>query len=126
MYSLILLAAGKFKRFGGTKPKYLYPIENGDPIVKTVIENVLKSVKIKDIYIIVRSIDNENFSLKNFFKYISKLLKIKINVMVLDKPTNGPAETAYKILKLKKLNNIIIKDCDSIVTFETPKHKNFV
>jgi len=112
---VIVPAAGLSSRFPGMKPKYLLYDYKGELMLKNAINSYLKYDSVNITIGILREHD-EQFEAQTF---ISKELP-KVNVIVLDERTRGPADTVYQIIKKANIKNdeFIIKDCDSFFDHE--------
>ena len=106
---IIVPAAGLSTRFPDMKPKYLLYDYKGDLMLKNSIAPFL--VKYPITIGILKEHD-EKYKASEFIEHEFGPL---VKVVVLDKPTRGPAETVYEILKRTGGEDrpILIKDCDS-------------
>ena len=107
---IIVPAAGLSTRFPEMKPKYLLYDYKGD----MMLMNALRPFREKG-YRIHIGILKEHLDAYNVIEQIQYHYGDNINYVVIDKPTKGPADTVYQILKRKNKENFpfFIKDCDS-------------
>jgi choline kinase len=111
---IIVPAAGLSTRFPEMKPKYLLYDYRGELMIHSAIRPFLGKYK---IHIGVLKEHDEKYNSVEVLKYeFGK----KVNIVVLDKPTLGPADTVYQIIKKVDLHDtpILIKDCDSFFDHE--------
>lgn len=107
---IIIPAAGLSSRFPNMRPKYSLVDHNGNLMLKNAIEPYLMNYK---IHIGILQKHNEEYDLVNKLNYEFGSL---LNIVIIDKPTSGPADTVYQIIKKTNINlnsEIFIKDCDS-------------
>ena len=103
--------AGLSTRFPNLRPKYLLTDYSG----KLMIENAAKHFIGKhNITIAILKQHNEKFNAENKLR---EAFGDKVNIVVLDEPTSGPADTVYQtIMKAKyfftSVSPMLIKDCD--------------
>ena len=112
--NIIVPAAGLSSRFPGMKPKYLlYDYKH-----ELMLMNALKPFHGKfPIYIGILKSHDEEFNASEFIKY--EFGDLSVSIVILDKPTKGPADTVYQIIKKAKIQGeILIKDCDSFFDHE--------
>jgi NDP-sugar pyrophosphorylase family protein len=106
--TVIFPCAGQSTRFPNLRPKYLLTDYSG----KLMIENAAKNFFGK--HRIVITILKEH-DLK--FKALDRLKSVFGNdadIVILDEPTKGPAETIYKTLNQAQISGpFLIRDCDS-------------
>lgn len=117
---VIVPAAGLSTRFPNVKPKYLhYAYDHKMMLVKAVEKYIGKH----NITVVILQEHVDKYNAMDFVK--NELPNARI--IVLDKPTKGPAETVY--MALKEIGNhnfdFLVKDCDSFFTHDVPSH-NFV
>jgi hypothetical protein len=107
---IIVPAAGLSTRFPGMKPKYLLYDYKGD----MMLMNALRSYRERGCRIHI-GILKEHQDKYNVIGQIQHEWMDNINYVIIDKPTRGPADTVYQIIKASGLhtNEIFIKDCDS-------------
>lgn len=121
---LIVPAAGKSSRYPNMRPKWMLTHPSGKLMIEKVIDGLdLKQYK-KAYFVILKEHCEKyeaDFILKqafpdNFFE-----------VVILDKPTESSPETVYCCIKQKNIDdNIVVKDCDCLVSYEHKNHDNFV
>ena len=107
---VIVPAAGLSTRFPGMKPKYLlYDYKHTLMIGNAVWPLINKGYKVT---IGILKEHDEKFNASKFLKHEFGVL---VDIVVLDEPTRGPAETVYQIIQKKGLysSEIFVKDCDS-------------
>ena len=103
--------AGLSTRFPNMRPKYLLSDYNN----RLMIENAAKNFIGKyNITIAILKQHNEMFNAENKLR---DAFGDKVNIVVLDEPTSGPADTVYQaIMKAKyfftSVSPMLIKDCD--------------
>lgn len=111
---IIVPAAGLSTRFPNMRPKYLlYDYKH-----KLMIQNALEHYMNYDIYI---GILKEHEQQHNVTDYLEYEFGNKLNVIILDEKTSGPADTVFQILQRSNFNkteSILIKDCDSFFNHE--------
>ncbi len=115
---VIILAAGKSLRYGSHRPKYTLYDYKGDMMLDTIIQCYIKNFTVN---VVLNKENEKKFSVIKILK--KKYSKYKLKFVILNKFTNGPADTAFQALvKLnhKKDKEILIRDCDSFFT-----HKSF-
>ena len=103
--------AGLSTRFPNMRPKYLLSDYNN----RLMIENAAKNFIGKyNVTIAILKQHNEMFNAENKLR---EAFGDKVNIVVLDEPTSGPADTVYQtIMKAKyfftSVSPMLIKDCD--------------
>ena len=103
--------AGLSTRFPNMRPKYLLSDYNN----RLMIENAAKNFIGKyNVTIAILKQHNEMFNAENKLR---EAFGDKVNIVVLDKPTSGPADTVYQaIMKAEyffsSVSPMLIKDCD--------------
>jgi len=108
---IIMPCAGLSTRFPNLRPKYLLTDYSG----KLMIENAAKHFIGKhNITIAILKQHNEKFNAENKLRDV---FGDKVNIVVLDEPTSGPADTVYQtIMKAEyfftSTSPLLIKDCD--------------
>jgi hypothetical protein len=107
---IIVPAAGLSTRFPGMKPKYLLYDYKGD----MMLMNALRSYRERG-YRIHIGILKEHQDKYNVIGQIQHEWMDNIKYVIIDKPTRGPADTVYQIIKASGLHTdeIFVKDCDS-------------
>jgi hydroxymethylpyrimidine pyrophosphatase-like HAD family hydrolase len=107
---VIVPAAGLSTRFPDMKPKYLlYDYKH-----ELMIANAIRPF-IQNAYKVTIGILKEHDEKYNATEYIKHEFGNTVDVVVLDEPTKGPADTVYQIIEKLGLYKepIFIKDCDS-------------
>lgn len=108
---IIVPAAGLSTRFPGMKPKYLLYDYKGEIMVANAIKPYLNKGLSVTIGILKEHDEKYNAS-----DYLKHEFGDKLNIIILDKPTKGPADTVYQIICKMNIvfdTPILIKDCDS-------------
>lgn len=120
---IIVPAAGLSTRFPNMKPKYLLYDYKGD----MMLMNALKTFRQKGFRIHL-GILKEHQEKYNVTEQIQHEWRDNINYIIIDKPTRGPADTVYQIIKAAGIHTseIFIKDCDSFFEHEITKDDNYV
>ena len=122
---IIVPAAGLSTRFPNMKPKYLLFGNNN----KMMLHNAIKPFLDKkyNITIGILKEHDEKFHASEFIEYEYGTV-LNLRVVVIDKPTKGPADTVAQIINLSNINidsSIFIKDCDSFFNHH-PTDGNYV
>lgn len=115
---IIVPAAGLSTRFPNMRPKYSLTDYSGSIMLKSALKPYLGKY---NITIGILQEHDEKFKIKDLLKHE---FDDKLNIVVLPKPTLGPADTVYQILKSQPhlLNTeILIKDCDSFFDHQYQK-----
>lgn len=107
---IIVPAAGLSTRFPDMKPKYLLYDYKGD----MMLMNALRAYRQRG-YRIHLGILKEHQDKYNVIEQIQHEWCDNIIYNIIDKPTRGPADTVYQIIKQSGIHTseIFIKDCDS-------------
>tara|TARA_Y100001938_G_C8095280_1_gene437718 strand:- start:1452 stop:2489 length:1038 start_codon:yes stop_codon:yes gene_type:complete len=122
---VIVPAAGLSTRFPNVKPKYLLFGNNNKMMLHNAIEPFLDEGY--NITIGVLKEHDEKFHASEFIEYEYGEVD-KLRVVIIDKPTRGPADTVAQIISLANIDidsPIFIKDCDSFFTHH-PTDNNYV
>lgn len=107
---IIIPAAGLSTRFPNMRPKYSLTDYSGNLMLKSALMPYIGKYKIN---IGVLKQHEEEHSIITLLKHE---FKKDINIIIIDKPTKGPADTVYQIIKKCKSKfkqGFLIKDCDS-------------
>jgi hypothetical protein len=118
---VIIPCAGASSRFPNMRPKYLLTDYAGRLMVQNAAEHYIDE---NHVTIVIIKEHDEKYKSK---KKLEELFGNKVNVVVLDEPTSGPADTVYQAIKLSKINlqsQLLIKDCDSF--YKTQKKEGNV
>ena len=120
---IIVPAAGLSTRFPNMKPKYLLYDYKGD----MMLMNALRTFRQKGFRIHL-GILKEHEEKYNVIEQIQHEWCDNINYVIIDKPTRGPADTVYQIIRSAGLHTseIFIKDCDSFFEHDITKGDNYV
>jgi len=108
---IIMPCAGLSTRFPNMRPKYLLSDYNN----RLMIENAAKNFIGKyNVTIAILKQHNEMFNAENKLR---EAFGDKVNIVVLDKPTSGPADTVYQAIMnseyfFTSVSPMLIKDCD--------------
>jgi hypothetical protein len=114
---IIVPAAGLSSRFPDSKPKYLLVDSQGKMMLYLALQQFLNNPQFN----ITVGVLQEHDEKYNATEIIHRELGDNVNVVILQKVTAGPAETAMKIIEMANLdleNPVFIKDCDSYFTHE--------
>ena len=101
--------AGLSTRFPNMRPKYLLTDYSGKMMIESAIKNFIGKHKIT---ITILKLHDEIY---NASQKLKSAFGDAVNILILEKPTLGPADTVYQTLLsgLVNLNSpILIKDCD--------------
>lgn len=111
---IIVPAAGLSTRFPEMKPKYLLYDYKGELMLSNAIKPFIGKY---NITIGILKEHDEKYNASEVLRHEFGLL---LNIVILDEPTKGPADTVYQILKKISLKfaPILIKDCDSFFEHE--------
>ena len=107
---IIIPAAGLSSRFPNMRPKYTLTGHDGKIMVYSAVEPFVDK---HTIHIGILKKHDDQYDIKNL---LGHEFDNKINVVVLEEETAGPADTVYQIIKKSKINlsnEIFVKDCDS-------------
>jgi hypothetical protein len=108
---IIMPCAGLSTRFPNMRPKYLLSDYNN----RLMIENAAKNFIGKyNVTIAILKQHNEMFNAENKLR---EAFGDKVNIVVLDEPTSGPADTVYQAIMnseyfFTSVSPMLIKDCD--------------
>jgi len=118
---LIIPAAGLSTRFPNMKPKYLLADDNGVLMIKRAVGDLISKYR---SHIAILKEHDEKYQAG---KIIKDLFGDQINIIIIDTPTRGPAETVYNVIKTAKINgSIFIRDCDNYWSVDTIHDENAV
>ncbi len=123
MKTLIIPCAGRSMING--KPKWLLKHPDG----KYLIRKCVCGIDLSIFYRIIITILNEDERKYNASEIIGSEYSDlnNVEILILDKPTNGPAETIYRtIIEKDIVGKIAIKDSDVFVKVDNDKYDNFV
>lgn len=112
---IIVPAAGLSTRFPNMRPKYTLVDYSGKLMLESSIRPFL------DKFNITIGILEEHDEAYGIQKLLYHEFKNKLNIVIIKNRTNGPADTAYQIIKKINIENkkdIFIKDCDSFFDHE--------
>ena len=119
---IIVPAAGLSTRFPKMKPKYLLYDYKGEMMLMNSLQAFDMSKH--KFHIGVLKEHEEKYNVTEQIKFE----RPDVNVVIIDKPTRGPADTVYQIIKKLGLKNeeIFIKDCDSFFEHDITEGDNYV
>lgn len=106
---IIVPAAGFSRRFPNLRPKYSLTDYKGRIMLYSSIKSYLGKYK---IHVGILREHEEKYKITDILRYE---FQDQINIVILENPTCGPADTVYQILqKLPEIKGeIFVKDCDS-------------
>ena len=110
---IIMPCAGRSTRFPDLRPKYLLTNYNG----QLMIERSLNSLQYGNtIHIVILREHDVKFESKRILEECFG--DAKVNIIILDEPTNGPAETVLRAIEEANITEkFLVKDCDSYFDF---------
>ena len=106
---VIIPCAGASSRFPGMRPKYLLTDYAGRLMVENAAEHY---IGVHRVTIVILKDHDEKYQAR---KKLEEAFGNKVDVVVLDKITSGPADTVYQAIKRGRVNldqQLLIKDCD--------------
>lgn len=106
---VIIPCAGQSTRFPGLRPKYLLTDYQGKMMIESAAKNYIGK---HNVHIVILKEHDKQY---NVTRLVNEAFDGKVKIIVLDKPTNGPAETVYKALTSGSIDisqQILVKDCD--------------
>ena len=118
---VIIPCAGASSRFPNMRPKYLLTDYAGRFMVQNAAEHYIDKHRVT---IVILKEHDERYMAR---KKIEEAFGNKVDIVVLDKPTTGPADTVYQAIQRGRINlssPILIKDCDGF--YETEEKKGNV
>lgn len=118
---VIIPAAGLSTRFPNMPPKYLLKDKDGQLMIKKSVGNLI------DQFPVSIGILKSHNTLYNSEKTLKDTFGNEVNILIIDNPTKGPADTISQIIKnLKITGSIFIKDCDNYWKAENISEENSV
>lgn len=118
---IIVPCAGLSTRFPNMRPKYLLTDYSGKLMLEKSIGNLIDNYPVTVILL------KEHVDKFDSYNIICDAFNDRLNIIVLDERTNGPAETVYEGLKKAKIEgDFLVKDCDSFFDFDIDKDQNVV
>lgn len=124
--NLIVPCCGLSKRYKMKKPKWMLTHPDGKPMVYKILEPLDLNFY-DNIIVTITKTQNELFDAEYFLKSIFITYGIKnYYICILEQQTRSQAETIYETIK--KLNikgNIMVKDSDSLVSFNADMINSF-
>ena len=106
---VIIPCAGASSRFPNMRPKYLLTDYAGRLMVENAAEHYIGKHRVT--IVILKDHDEKYLARKK----LEEAFGNKVDIVVLDKPTTGPADTVYQAIKRGRVNpssQLLIKDCD--------------
>jgi hypothetical protein len=107
---VIIPCAGLSSRFPGLRPKYLLTDYSGKMMIERAAAPYI------DRYPVTIAILAQHDRIFNSQEKLREVFGDRVNIVVLDEPTSGPAETVYKTISMSGMDpasSILIKDSDS-------------
>lgn len=112
---VIIPCAGASSRFPDMRPKYLLTDYAGRLMVENAAAHYMGKHRIT--IAILKNHDEKYFARKK----LEEAFGNQVNIVVLDSPTRGPADTVYQAIKSGRINAsspLLIKDCDGFYVTE--------
>lgn len=112
---VIIPCAGASSRFPNMRPKYLLTDYAGRLMVQNAAENYIDKYRVT---IVILKEHDERYQAR---KKLEEAFGNKVDIVVLDKPTSGPAETVYLAIQRGRINlsnSLLVKDCDGFYKTE--------
>ena len=112
---VIIPCAGASSRFRNMRPKYLLTDYAGRLMVQNAAEHYIDKHRVT---IVILKEHDERYMAR---KKLEEAFGNKVDIVVLDKPTTGPADTVYQAIQRGRINlssPILIKDCDGFYKTE--------
>lgn len=106
---VIIPCAGASSRFPNMRPKYLLTDYAGRFMIQNAAEHYIGKHRVT---IVILKEHNEKYQAR---KKLEEEFGNKVDIVILDKPTSGPADTVYQAIKRGRINlstPLLIKDCD--------------
>ena len=124
--NLIVPCCGLSKRYGIKKPKWMLTNPDGKPMIFKILESLNLNLFDKLIISITKT-QNELFNSELFLKSIFLTYGIKnFEICILEKQTRSQPETVYETIKKMNITgNVMIKDSDSLISFNENIIDNF-
>ena len=122
MYTLIIPCAGNSSRFPNMRPKWMLTHPEGKLMVEKAIDGLNSNSFERTIITILRD-HAEKYESELWLKQI---FGDKVEICILESPTNSQTETVYKtLLEMKVKGSFCVKDSDGYIAVAL-KGKNFV
>ena len=112
---VIIPCAGASSRFPNMRPKYLLTDYANRLMVQSAAENYIDKYRVT---IVILKEHDERYQAR---KKLEEAFSNKVDIVVLDKPTSGPAETVYQAIQRGRINtsdSLLVKDCDGFYKTE--------
>jgi len=124
MSTLIIPAAGKSSRFPGMRPKWLLTMPDGNLMIEHAIKGMIENNKFDRIILVCLE---EHVSKYTSLVKLNTLLEVsanqRIEILLLDQPTDSQSETVLQALQRMKVEGpFLIKDCDNYFNFQWNKN----
>lgn len=106
---VIIPCAGASSRFPNMRPKYLLTDYSGKLMIERAAENYIGKYRIT---IVILKEHDDRFQSR---KKLEEAFQNKVDIVILDKMTAGPADTVYQAIKrgrISRTDSLLIKDCD--------------
>jgi hypothetical protein len=122
---LIIPAAGKSSRYPNMKPKWMLTHCSGELMIEKVIAG-LNLKNYKKVYFVILKEHCEKYEADVILRQAFKDQDF-FEITVLEESTNSSPETVFNFIKKNNINDhIVVKDCDCLVSYDPPQHKNYV
>ena len=118
---VIIPCAGASSRFPNMRPKYLLTDYAGRLMVENAAEHYIGKHRVT--LVILKEHDEKYMARKK----LQEAFGNRIDIVMLDKLTSGPADTVYQAIKRGRVNlssSLLIKDCDGF--YETNEQEGNV
>ncbi len=112
---VIIPCAGASTRFPNMRPKYLLTDYAGRLMIENAAANYIGKHRVT---VVILKEHDEKFLAR---RKLEEAFGNKIDIVMLDKPTIGPADTVYQAIKRGRVNlnsPLLIKDCDGFYETE--------
>lgn len=113
---VIVPCAGLSSRFPGMRPKYLLTDYQGRMMIESAVQNYIDQHSVT--VVILKQHDQEY----NATTRLKDAFGDRVSIVVLDQPTQGPADTVYQAIvqsKIPRNSQLLVKDCDGF--YESPE-----
>jgi len=116
--TLIVPCAGRSSRFPGMRPKWLLTHPDGQLMAQKAIEGCGPNRFDKILFAILKEHDDA-FEASTILSQALKAFSDKLEIIVLDKPQGGQADTVYQAIQKAKIDGaILIKDSDNYLAWD--------
>lgn len=117
---VIIPCGGRSSRYPTTRPKFLLTMPDGRPMYMHAADPYIKKFPITFVVVADHC---KQYDAANVIK---RSYNNNVNVVVLDKFANGPADTVYQAIKDWPDIPFISHDCDGFFNYTVPINSNFV